>query len=129
MSINKEDNLQISEAILNQINEELTLIPHNDNISISSLEYKSKLSQEIILKLLIALAEKELIKENFLISCDDGEEGDYIHKFLFESHDKFDDFMKINLKKCPDCGKDLKYRNVKIYFTAKLFKNKEKHYD
>lgn len=122
MSINKEDNLQISEETLNQINEELTLIPHNDSISISSLEYKSKLSQDIILKLLIALAEKELIKENFLISCADGEEGDYIHKFLFESHEKFDEFMKKNFKKCPDCGKDLNYSDVMIYFTAKLFK-------
>lgn len=128
MSINKEYNLQISEETLNQINDELILIPHDDSISISSLEYKSKLSQDIILKLLIALAEKELIKENFLISCNADDEGEYPHKFHFDSHEQFDNFMKENFKQCPECESPLKYSDVKIYFTAKHFKYKEEDY-
>lgn len=120
MSINKELNLKIPNQNLESLNKNLALYPPGDYIHTSSLATHTDLSEDVVIKFLIELAAKEMIEEQFVLTCS-GENLDYIHQYTFSSFEKADDFVKENERTCPDCGSKLKYTNITIHFISKNF--------
>jgi len=118
MNIKQEKKLKMTQAQIKSLDEILTMLRAEENVSPHFIAHKTRLPLDVIILILNQMTDRSILHLNFIIKCSN-DDPDLIHGFEFNTNTELINFVRKNNLTCTHCNSNLNATDIRVSYYKK----------